>query len=36
LTERKDAPAAFDGFVEDYATKYPKAVECLVMERLEG
>lgn len=29
---RKDAHAAFDSFVEDYAAKYPKAVECLVKD----
>ncbi|MFQ5473859.1 MAG: IS256 family transposase [Dehalococcoidia bacterium] len=30
---RKDAHAAFDGFVEDFEAKYPKAVECLAKDR---
>jgi transposase-like protein len=30
---RKEAYAAFDGFVEDYGAKYPKAVECIVKDR---
>ena len=30
---RKEALAAFDGFVEDYEAKYPKAVECLTKDR---
>jgi len=32
---RQDAHDAFDGFVEDYGAKYPKAVECLVKDRDE-
>jgi transposase-like protein len=30
---RKKAHAAFDGFIEDYSAKYPKAVGCLVKDR---
>ena len=30
---RKEANAAFHGFVEDYRAKYPRAVECLVKDR---
>ena len=32
---RKDAHAAFDSLVEDYAAKYPKAIDCLVKDRDE-
>ena len=30
---RKDAEAAFDGFIECYGVKYEKAVECLAKDR---
>jgi putative transposase len=30
---RKEATAAFDGFLEDYRAKYPKAAECLEKDR---
>ena len=30
---RKDAEAAFDGFIECYGVKYDKAVECLSKDR---
>ena len=30
---KKDALAAFDAFVETWAVKYDKAVECLIKDR---
>ena len=30
---RKEAQAAFNGFLEDYQAKYPKAAECLEKDR---
>jgi putative transposase len=30
---KKDAPAAFDAFIETWGVKYDKAVECLVKDR---
>jgi putative transposase len=30
---KKDALAAFDGFIETYGVKYEKAVECLTKDR---